>query len=157
MKTALTISRGNIQTVFMKGSDLMHIDKKTVGKNLKLLRTARGISQEELAGSIRIARSTYASYEAGVKIPDLQTLDALSALYDVSFDSMVNYDMTQGLIHRIYFNKDNREIANLLNDFQGLSISSKFLISQKLELLIQKEYSLYASILKPCGNNPAAK
>lgn len=130
----------------------MHPSTERLSKNLKLLRTARGVSQEELAGSIHLSRSTYSTYETGLKMPDMQTLDALSALYDISFDSLVNYDLTKGLMNRIYFNKDNRDVANLLNAFQGLSIPSKFLISQRLELLIQNEYSLYSSILKPYGD-----
>lgn len=142
-----------MKTVFTKGSNTMKPDLELIGRNLKLLRTARGVSQEELAGAIHLTRSTYSSYESGTKLPDLQTLDALSELYDVSFDSLVNHDMTTGIINRIYFNKDNKEVAELLNTFQGLSISSKFLISQRLDFLIRSEYSLYSSILKPYGDN----
>lgn len=131
----------------------MYLDTKIIGQNLKLLRIARGVSQEELAGSINLTRSTYSSYEAGTKLPDMQTLDALCELYDISFDSLVNHDLTQGVLNRIYFNKDNREIAHLLNAFQELSIPSKFLIAQRLDILVQSEYALYAGILKPFGKN----
>ena len=121
----------------------MAVDLKTLHKNIRLLRTAHGISQEELASTIHLTRSTYSAYESGAKVPDLQTLDALVALYDISFDSLVNYDLSDGLINRICFMEENKELALLLNAYQSLSISSKFLISQRLNLLLEKELSLY--------------
>ena len=133
--------------LFRKEAVPVTIDRNTLHKNLKLLRTMHSISQEDLSSAIHLARSTYSAYETGAKTPDLQTLDALAALYDISFDSLVNYDLSEGLLNRIYFANDNKEAIDLLNSYQGLSVSSKFLIAQRLDVLLEKEDSLYRSSL----------
>lgn len=125
----------------------MAVSLEILNKNMRLLRTSKGISQEELAAVIHLARTTYSAYETGVKTPDLQTLDALAALYDISFDSLVNHDLSEGLLNRIYFINDNEEMIDLLNAYQSLSVSSKFLIAQRLDVLLEKEDSLYRESL----------
>lgn len=127
----------------------MTVSPEILHRNLKLLRMAHNISQEELAATIHLARSTYSAYETGTKTPDLQTLDALTAIYDISFDSLVNYDLSEGIINKIYFTGENREMADLLNSYQALSVSSKFLIAQRLDVLLEKEDSLYRNALTP--------
>lgn len=122
---------------------------ETLCKNLKYLRNTLGISQETLAAEINLARTTYTAFEKGKKAPDIQTLDALSNLYDVSFDSLVNYDLTEGMMNRIYFVDENRELAQMLNSYQALSVSSKYLILQRVNILLDKEASLYSDILVP--------
>ncbi len=121
-----------------------------VPKNLRLLRASRQISQEELAGTIHLTRTTYCCYENGTRKPDLQTLDALAAFYEISFDSLVNYDLSEGILNKIYFNDDNKELAELLTAYQSLSLSSRFLVSQRLDALLEKENALYAGRLSRC-------
>ena len=121
----------------------MTVNFETLHKNMRLLRITNDISQEELASTIHLTRSTYSAYESGAKTPDLQTLDALVTLYNISFDSLVNYDLSEGLINRIYFTEDNKDLALLLNTYQSLSVFSKFLISQRVNLLLEKEMAIY--------------
>lgn len=121
----------------------MSVTSKTLNKNIRLLRHARGISQETLSSVIHLARTTYSSYETGAKCLDLQTIDALARLYDVSFDSLVNYDLSEGILNRIYFSEENKDLAALLNSYQSLSVSSKYLICQRMNILIEKEAALY--------------
>lgn len=121
----------------------MAVELETLRKNIKLLRTVRGISQEELSDAIHLARTTYSAYEKGTKPIDLQTLDALSAIYNISLESLVNYDLSEGLFHRIYLMQENESLADLLNDYQGLSVASKALIVQQLDLLLKREEALY--------------
>ena len=45
-----------------------------------------------MANTIHLARSTYSTYETGAKIPDLQTIDAISSLYGINFEDLVNRD-----------------------------------------------------------------
>ncbi len=125
----------------------MTISQEILQKNIKLLRHSKGISQEKVAAIMHLARTTYCAYETGARQLDLQSIDALARLYDISFDSLVNYDLSEGILNRIYFSDDNKEMVDLLNAYQSLSISSKFLICQKLDALLEKEESLY---LDPC-------
>lgn len=124
----------------------MTVNNDKLCKNLKYLRTNLGLSQETLAAGINLTRTTYVCYERGTRTPDLQTLDALARLYKISFDSLVNYDLTDGIMNRIYFSKENEEVAQLLNDYQALSVSSKYLLTQRLSILLDKEEALYKDI-----------
>lgn len=121
----------------------MAVDLEILQRNMRLLRAVQGISQEELADLIHLARSTYSAYETGAKVVDLQTLDALSALYNISLDSLVNHDLSEGLFHRIYLQQENEDLADLLNDYQSLSVASKALIIQRMDLLLEWERALY--------------
>ncbi|MDO5414544.1 MAG: helix-turn-helix transcriptional regulator [Bacillota bacterium] len=128
----------------------MAIDLNILGNNIRALRNSRRASQEEVTNFIHITRSTYSSFENGQKVPDLQTLDAICALYDISFDSLVNFDITKGILKRIYFDKCNQDVADLLNKYQSLSLSSKFLVMQRVDILVEQEYALYPYKLRLC-------
>ena len=127
----------------------MKINLKILSKNLKLLRTMNNISQDDLAAEIHIARSTYSTYETGVKVPDLQTIDALSALYNIGFDSLLNYDLSEGLMHQIYFELEDKQLADLMNNYQDLSISSKKLIMERIDVLLEREAIFYEEYARP--------
>ena len=126
----------------------MTISQEILQKNIKLLRHSKGISQEKVAAAMHLARTTYCAYEKGAKQIDMQSIDALARLYGVSFDSLVNYDLSEGLLNRIYFSEENKELAELLNTYQSLSISSKYLISQRLDVLLGREEALYGDTAK---------
>lgn len=126
----------------------MTVTQEILNKNIRLLRWSKGISQEKLSNAIHLTRTTYCAYETGLKPIDLQTIDALANLYDISFDSLVNYDLSEAPMNRIYFSEENKDLADLLNTYQYLSISSKFLLSHRLDMLQNKEKSLYKDIKK---------
>lgn len=58
-------------------------------KRLKGLRLARGISQEELAESISVARNTLQRWESGSYEPRLSDLVKLAGALDVSVEELV--------------------------------------------------------------------
>lgn len=126
-----------------------NIDLTILCRNMKFLRTLYGISQEDLAADIHLARSTYSTYETGAKIPDLQTLDALSALYNVGFDTLTNLDLSEGLVNRIYFSHRDKEISTLLKDYEGLSVTSKYLIIENMNTLLDRESAFYQEYAAP--------
>lgn len=121
----------------------MKIDLELLSRNIKLLRTIHGISQEELSDDICITRSTYSAYETGAKIPDLQTIDALAAIYDIGFESLVNHDLSRGLLNRIYLSSSDRQLAALLNNYESLSVASKNVVTERLDILLERESVFY--------------
>lgn len=130
----------------------MAVDNVTLGNNLKTLRLSRRISQEEVTNFMHMTRSTYSNFETGQKVPDLQTLDGVCALYDINLDSLINYDLTKGLIRRIIFDQNNKDLADILYKYQALSLPSKFLLRQRVEILIEKEYFLFPYKPRLCKN-----
>ena len=61
-----------------------------IGERLRYLRMANRLTQREVADILKIHRTTYAYYETGRSNPDLETLNALSRIFGVSIDFLVN-------------------------------------------------------------------
>ncbi|MBC8567982.1 helix-turn-helix transcriptional regulator [Mogibacterium sp. NSJ-24] len=110
------------------------------------------MNQDELAAKIYITRSTYSAYETGSKVPDIQTLDALAAIYNIGFESLVNHDLSKGLLSRIYFDSEDRQLAELLNDYESLSVASKNVIMERLDVLLEREAVFYQEFAYPNKN-----
>lgn len=131
----------------MKTNNLKQPDMRYFCANLKMLRTIYNINQEDIAHDIYLSRSTYSDYENGKKIPDLQTIDALSAYFNIEFDSLINQDLTNGLFNRAYAEPNNSDLSDILNKYQSLSTSSKHLIMERVETLIERESAFYKEYL----------
>ncbi len=58
-------------------------------KNLKRLRNKKGISQQRLAGKVRLKRSSYSGYENGYAEPNIRTLIKLADFFDVTVDELI--------------------------------------------------------------------
>ena len=54
------------------------LDKGTIGRRIAELRDARGWSQEELAGRLRVSRQTVSNWERGKTLVDVQSLAAMA-------------------------------------------------------------------------------
>lgn len=61
----------------------------SIGENLKLLRQASGMTQEEVAKQMGVTRQTISSYESGRTQPDIETLKRFAEVYNVEFDDVV--------------------------------------------------------------------
>lgn len=59
------------------------------GKRLKELRERKKLSQQQLADSLNINRSTYERYELAQTQPDFETLQKLADFYEVSTDYLL--------------------------------------------------------------------
>ena len=57
-----------------------------IGQKIIQARKAKGMTQEELAASLNVSRSTISNWEAGRRLPDVMTLMKLSALLECWFD-----------------------------------------------------------------------
>ena len=55
-----------------------------LGDNIKKLRSAAGLSQEELAGKLHVVRQTVSKWEKGLSVPDADMLIALAQALDCS-------------------------------------------------------------------------
>lgn len=63
-----------------------------IGQNVLSLRTRKGLTQEELAQEIGVARQTVAKWESGEAIPDLGNATRIAEIFDISLDSLVHHD-----------------------------------------------------------------
>lgn len=58
-------------------------------RNLKLLRTAKGVGQRELAEALHTTLKTVSHWETGYSEPSILQLIALADFFDVTLDDLV--------------------------------------------------------------------
>lgn len=80
-------------------------------KQLKKLRTDKGLSQEDIAQKIHVTRQAVSRWEAGSSVPDLETAVQLAAFFDVSLDWLV-------LNKQLADNVTNQDILNAVNELR---------------------------------------
>ena len=73
------------------------------------LRKAANLSQEELAEKLNISRQAVSKWERAESAPDMENLIALSKLYQISMDEMLNLENTEGIA---------RKEENEMNNFE---------------------------------------
>lgn len=59
-------------------------------KNITMLRKANSLSQEELAEKLNVSRQAISKWERGEAYPDIENLIAISELFHVTLDDLVN-------------------------------------------------------------------
>ena len=65
----------------------------SLGNHLFEARKKRGLSQEEVAGKLGVSRQTISKWETDETLPDIRQSKRLAALYGLSLDELVEFDM----------------------------------------------------------------
>ena len=63
-----------------------------LGNRLKQHRTARKMTQIDLAKPLNMSRQTVSTYETGSRIPDIYTLWTIADIYEISIDELIGRD-----------------------------------------------------------------
>ena len=71
-----------------------------IGKKIMDLRKKNGLSQEELAFKIGVARQTISKWELGETSPDLKQAKELSKIFNVSLDELTDNDIKDVLVEK---------------------------------------------------------
>ncbi len=66
--------------------------------NLIYLRNIKGYSQEEVANKVCVSRQSYAKWEKGETLPDIEKCDLLAKLYGTSIDQLLHQNDKLGNI-----------------------------------------------------------
>ena len=61
----------------------------SVGKHIKRLRVARGMTQEELAEKLFVTRQAVSAWETGKALPDVETLEKIAAALDAEVTEVI--------------------------------------------------------------------
>ncbi len=67
---------------------------KYLSSNIKHLRKKKKLTQDELALKIGVKRSLIGSYEEGRAIPKLSLIQEMALYFDISFEDMLNLDLS---------------------------------------------------------------
>ena len=71
-----------------------------IGKRIMELRKKNGLSQEELAEKVGVARQTISKWELGETSPDLKQSKELSKIFNVSLDELTDNDIKAVLVEK---------------------------------------------------------
>lgn len=103
-----------------------------IAKNLRFLRIAHTMSQEEVCKKIDISRSQYSCLESGTKETTFPQLYALSLLYHISFEYMISFDLSveaTDLLQKKIHSIESREFQK---KFLALSSKNQLRITEEL-------------------------
>lgn len=105
--------------------------------NLKQLRKQKGLNQSELAAYFGIGRTAVTSWENGSTIPNIEVLDKLANIFDVSTDSLL------GRPPAIDRYKRNGDTLRLLECYEKLNeIGKREAVKRVAELNMIPQYSV---------------
>ena len=71
-----------------------------IGNKIMQLRKKNGLSQEELAEKVGVARQTISKWELGETSPDLKQSKELSKIFNVSLDELTDNDIKDILVEK---------------------------------------------------------
>ena len=66
-----------------------------LAENLKALRKAKGLSQEELAARLHVVRQTVSKWEKGLSVPDAELLIRLAEVLDTTVGQLLGADIPE--------------------------------------------------------------
>ncbi len=104
--------------------------KLNIGMNIKRLRLARGLTQEQLAELLTISTAAVSKWEAKNTYPDITMLFPLAEIFGVTVDELLGYDEA----------KAKADVDKILAEYQRLSVEGSFAESKNLIVHARKKY-----------------
>lgn len=85
--------------------------EKMFAENIRILRTERGKSQQDLANYLQITRQAYSYYENGKRQPDYETLLKLGEYFNITIDELLNDDMSDRDENLVILNRNAKNLS----------------------------------------------
>ena len=82
-------------------------------ENLKNLRKAKGLSQEELAVKLNVVRQTVSKWEQGLSVPDAEMLITLSEVLGAPVSTLLGETVTEPEVSNLRAVSEKLEVLNL--------------------------------------------
>ena len=106
---------------------------------IKKLRKARGLTQTELAETLKVRQQVIGSYETGFRKPPIERLPDLAKALDVSLEQLLgksSIPTTKNTHPKINRNKRTAKIQELL---EKLSLNEQRVVLKQVELLAKNK------------------
>ena len=87
---------------------------------LKELRTKKGLTQQELAVKLNIARSTYNGYEQNFSEPSIEMLCNIANIYNVSLDYLVGREYSNDIG---YLNEQQKTAVKMIQQLNETNLA----------------------------------
>jgi transcriptional regulator with XRE-family HTH domain len=83
----------------------------TINKNLKELRTKKGMTQQQLANELFVTRQCISRWEQGKTLPDVINIEKISKIFDCTINDLIDDNSIKSLtIEEAINNKKNKKI-----------------------------------------------
>ncbi|MDE6000699.1 MAG: helix-turn-helix domain-containing protein, partial [Clostridia bacterium] len=112
-----------------------------LAKNLTSLRKINKLTQDEIAAKVYVSRQAVSKWERGESVPDIDTLAALSELYDISIDDIIKSDLSA-------YNSSNTKIDKIFNKLKLLRRKQNVKLMSVWAVLLLGGYALIAGIIQ---------
>lgn len=122
-----------------------------LGKNIKILRKQRGMSQEIMAQRLNVVRQTVSKWEQGLSVPDAQMLIRIAEMFEVPVSSLIG--------EKIEEKADTNEIAAqlaILNEQLAAKTKRNKMIIKILLAVFAGIILVYAALIILFGINLTA-
>lgn len=96
-----------------------------LSENIKAIRKAKGLSQQELAIKLNVVRQTISKWEQGQSYPDFQRLVMLSDYFDMTLDELVKDIDVQDIRDK---NLTDEKVASIYLDVENVKNKSRKLV-----------------------------
>lgn len=113
----------------------------TTGKKIRKLRKEKGISQEELAFNLGVARQTVSNWEIDAKVPTTDNIIALSDFFNVPPDHILK------LKNNLICNTQIKEIAVTQDSLDSVKVNSSQISTKSDKRNSKKRTILHALLL----------
>ena len=84
-----------------------------LNENIKAVRKAKGLSQEELAGKLNVVRQTISKWEQGLSVPDSNMLVTLSEALETPVSVLLGETVTESKADTLQVISEKLEIIDL--------------------------------------------
>ena len=81
--------------------------------NIKSIRKAKGLSQEELAIKLHVVRQTISKWEQGLSVPDSEMLISISEVLETPVSSLLGENIIESKVDDLKVISEKLEIINL--------------------------------------------
>lgn len=84
-----------------------------LNENIKTIRKAKGLSQEELAIKLNVVRQTISKWEQGLSVPDSDMLISMSEVLETSVSTLLGERVLESQVNDLKVIGEKLEIINL--------------------------------------------
>ncbi len=114
------------EILFVSRKENNRMDQKKIGSFLRKLRTAKGLTQEQLAEKLNVSGRTVSRWENGNNMPDLSIIVELADFYDVDIRELLNGERKSEKM-----NEDLKETSLKMADYAE---AEKQLLTKRLRI-----------------------
>ena len=108
-----------------------------LNRNLKLLRSSMGMTQDKVASFLGISRSTYSNYENGRRVPQRDVLEKLADLVGCDLATLYEKDEKVVKSQLVYLFRTD---GLTKKDLEEIASFKKFVLSyQKMDRLLNEQ------------------